>query len=427
MKRLLFIVIACLMAGTVSAQEFAVFVSDAAGFNTGPWKILKYDEDGANPEVFIDEQLAWPQDIVFLEDQGTVLISNLNSGRITIYDAETGDYIGNFATGLGGPTRMAFGPDGKLYVAQWNGTLPVLRFERDGTPLGAFTSTGVTRAIGLAWDSDGVLYVSSYQGDFVQAFDTDGSDLGFFISSNLVGPTNLWFDDNGDLLVSDYDGGAIKRFGADGSFKGNFITGLGQPEGIAMLPGGDLLIGNGINGSVKRYQPDGQFVEDFVPSGLGGLQTPNAVVVREAGLTPNPGLNDAWYNPVTDGQGFFINVFPEVETIFVGWFTFETADRPGAAPSADLGEPYHRWLTAIGGWSGSTATLDVFNTSGGQFDDPTPVTVSPAQSYGTITIQFHDCATATLTYDLFAIGEAGEIPIQRIVPDNVALCEALDE
>ena len=29
----------------------------------------------------------------------------------------------------------------------------------------------------------------------------------------------------------------------------------------------------------------------------------------------NPGLNDAWYNPETDGQGFFITVFPDLGTV----------------------------------------------------------------------------------------------------------------
>ena len=43
--------------------------------------------DGGNPRVFIDEGLAWPQDILFLEDQGIVLVSNLNSGTINRHDS----------------------------------------------------------------------------------------------------------------------------------------------------------------------------------------------------------------------------------------------------------------------------------------------------------------------------------------------------
>ena len=93
--------------------------------------------------------------------------------------------------------------------------------------------------------------------------------------------------------------------------------------------------------------------------------------------------------------------------------------RPGeghveARPPADLGEPYHRWLTAIGDWSGNLATLDVVNSFGGVFDDQTEVTNSDPGTYGTMTIEFHDCRSATLTYDLVGIG-SGEIPIRRIV------------
>lgn len=111
----------------------------------------------------------------------------------------------------------------------------------------------------------------------------------------------------------------------------------------------------------------------------------------------------------------------------MGWFTYETGNRPGPAPAAHLGEPYHRWLTAVGGWQGNRVTLDVTNSSGGLFDDPAPVTNSAPGSYGTLEIEFHDCATATLSYELNAIGVSGQIPIRRIVSDNQALCETLKE
>ena len=39
----------------------------------------------------------------------------------------------------------------------------------------------------------------------------------------------------------------------------------------------------------------------------------------------NTGLNDAWYDPETDGQGFFITVYPELGTVVVAWFTNDTA------------------------------------------------------------------------------------------------------
>ena len=265
----------------VFGQGLEIYVSDAGNFSNPPWKILKFDENGENPEMFIDTVLAWPQDIVFLDDQQVVLISNLNSGRITKYNSSTGDYIGNFATGIAGPTRMKIGEDSLLYVLQWSGNGKVRRYQLDGTYVGEFTSVGVPQSIGLDWDSNGNLYVSSYSGDNIRKFDPSGNDLGLFVTSNLLGPTNIWFDDNGDLLVSDYDGTAVKRFNSSGVFQNNFATGLSQSEGVDFFSNGNILIGNGATHSVKMFDSNGVYIEDFIPSGSGGLMTPNAVVIRK--------------------------------------------------------------------------------------------------------------------------------------------------
>ena len=48
---------------------------------------MKYDENGENPEVFITTPLNRPQDILFLEDRGEALVSNLGDNRITRHDA----------------------------------------------------------------------------------------------------------------------------------------------------------------------------------------------------------------------------------------------------------------------------------------------------------------------------------------------------
>ncbi len=279
MKTLLFFTLTCI-ASLAFSQDFNIYVSDAGNFDNPPWQILKFDSNGENPEIFIDKNLDWPQDILFLEGTSTVLISNLGSNRITIHDDETGEFIGNFATDISGPTRTKIGPDGFLYVLQWNGNGKVRRYELDGNDLGEFSSVGVNQSIGLDWDMDGNLYVSSYNGDSVRKFDTDGVDQGLFIDSNLLGPTNIWFDDNGDLLVSDYNGTAVKRFDNTGTFIGDFMTGLSQSEGVAYLPNGEILMGNGATHSVKRFAPDGSYIDDIIPNSSGNLLTPNAVVLK---------------------------------------------------------------------------------------------------------------------------------------------------
>jgi streptogramin lyase len=363
---------------------------------------------------------------VFLEDAGTVLVSNLNSGRIDRYDAESGAFIDIFASGLGGPTRMKIGADGLLYVLQWTGNGRVRRFQLDGTPLGDFTTAGVTQAIGLDWDSNGNLYVSSYNGDHVRRFGPDGSDLGLFIQSNLVGPTNLYFEADGNLLVLDYDGGAVKRFSAAGAYLGVFIGGLSQSEGIAELPNGDLLIGNGGTGAVKRYTAQGAFIEDLVAGGTAGLVRPNAVVLREPPADEfaiTASIADAWYNPATSGQGFLITVFPTIEQVFLAWFTYEV-ERPDSESTALLGEPGHRWLTAQGAFAGDTATLTLFETVGGVFDGVAPKPSTDQAGVGTLTLQFADCRSGLAEYEIPSLNLSGQIPLQRIVEDRVTQCES---
>jgi hypothetical protein len=176
---------------------------------------------------------------------------------------------------------MKIGTDSLLYVLQWSGNGKVRRYQQDGTYLGEFTSVGVPQSIGLDWDSNGNLFVSSYSGDNVRKFDPSGNDLGLSINSNLAGPTNIWIDENDNIFVLDYDGTAVKKFNSSGVFQNNFITGLSQCEGVDFFPNGNILIGNGLTHSVKIYDSNGVYIEDFIPNGSGGLMTPNAIVIRE--------------------------------------------------------------------------------------------------------------------------------------------------
>lgn len=133
----------------------------------------------------------------------------------------------------------------------------------------------------------------------------------------------------------------------------------------------------------------------------------------------NPGLNDAWYEPATNGQGFFITVYPEKGTVFVGWFTFDM-DFPGQDVIAGLGDACQRWLTAQGPYDGKRADLVVYNSSGGLFDSV--LAVPQLEPIGSITLQFENCTNGTVSYDLPTYGLMGEIPIQRVASDNVAAC-----
>ena len=90
----------------------------------------------------------------------------------------------------------------------------------------------------------------------------------------------------------------------------------------------------------------------------------------------------------------------------------------------NLGHPGLQWMTAQGSYSGGQALLEINFMFGGVFDSGDPL---PDQSTGgSILLQFDDCATGSVTYDIPSIDRAGFIPIARMAPDNIALCQQLN-
>ena len=138
----------------------------------------------------------------------------------------------------------------------------------------------------------------------------------------------------------------------------------------------------------------------------------------------NAGLNDAWVNLDTLGQGFFFNVFPVLGKMFVAMFTYDTVRQPEGV-TAMLGGPGQRWVTGFGDYADNLAILNLELTTGGIFNSILPEP-GQDQGYGTFTIVFTDCNHATLTYDIPSLELHGVIELSRATPDNVDLCEALN-
>ncbi len=137
----------------------------------------------------------------------------------------------------------------------------------------------------------------------------------------------------------------------------------------------------------------------------------------------NAGLNDAWVNAGAPFQGLFITVFPVLKLIFVGWFTFDS-EPPAEDVMAVFGAPDQRWVTALGSYAGSSASLNAELTTGGSFNSSNPVPTQDTE-YGSIDIEFTDCRTGIVKFEFPAAGQSGEFAFQRAVESNVPLCEML--
>ena len=175
-------------------------------------------------------------------------------------------------------------------------------------------------------------------------------------------------------------------------------------------------------------QPTGQTCSVANGSGtIAAADVSNVAVTCEdnpsSGIQINTGMNDAWFYPETDGQGMLISVFDDSDVMFIAWFTFDV-ERPPEDVTAMLGDPGHRWLTAQGTFIGNVATLELYQTVGGVFDSSNPAP-DPAEKIGTMTIVWSSCNSAIVSYVIDSPPLTGEFPIQRVVPNNIILCESM--
>jgi plastocyanin len=165
------------------------------------------------------------------------------------------------------------------------------------------------------------------------------------------------------------------------------------------------------------HSSPGQDINEF----MNGRITVQAA--EEEPFLINVAMTDAWFFPDTAGQGFFIIVWEDKKLVFLSWFTYDTM-RPPDDVTANLGEPGHRWLTALGPYEGDTALLDVFLSKGMIFDSAEPPVETEQLEGASIEIVWSGCNQGILKYEIPSLGLSGEIPIERIVLDKVTACEA---
>lgn len=112
-------------------------------------------------------------------------------------------------------------------------------------------------------------------------------------------------------------------------------------------------------------------------------------------------LSGSWFNPETPGQGFFLDIAPDINLFFGGWFTWTST--PGEID----------WMTVQGTYSGNVATVPISRTTGGAFNDPQAVETT---EIGVAEFVFSSCTEGQVTIEFVGTGTTTVIPLQRITP-----------
>jgi hypothetical protein len=127
---------------------------------------------------------------------------------------------------------------------------------------------------------------------------------------------------------------------------------------------------------------------------------------EEPPMLVNYGVNGGWFEPATSGQGLVFELTPSSNQLAAYWFTYPVEGGT------------REWYLAVGDISGDSAEFTVYQTSNGVFDQASMVETN---AVGSAQVNFSSCTQASWDYQIDTLGINGEIPLQRIAPDD--LCE----
>ncbi|MBN1488954.1 MAG: SUMF1/EgtB/PvdO family nonheme iron enzyme [Phycisphaerae bacterium] len=214
---------------------FPVIAQGAYRLLVGPLntaEILTYDgHTGASLSPFATGQELDQSGLMAIGPDGDIYVTNGSDDRVDRFDRSTGNHISTVISNIDSPAGLAFGPDGDMYVSSGNPPHGLFRYHFDGASWIQVPAPAYSGSIsGIAFDSNGSLYVSTYADNSVLKWNETTSVFDTFVSPGSGGlnlSKNIMFgpgpDGHKDLYVCGGFNDAIMRY--DG------LTGL--PKGIS--------------------------------------------------------------------------------------------------------------------------------------------------------------------------------------------------
>jgi len=193
---------------------------------------------------------------------GVLYVANL-SGTIEKYDSVTKADLGTFASGLNSPVGLAFDTSGNLYVSSFNGNTITKITPGGSQSVFVSPSAGLNHPYYLAFDSAGDLYTANAGINTIQKTTPADVTSIFATITGASGSDGLAFNSAGDLFVTagplalSNGGSFIEEYSPTGTDLGPFASGLNHAQGLAFDSSGNLYVASTGTHQVLKFTPGG--------------------------------------------------------------------------------------------------------------------------------------------------------------------------